>query len=237
VRKRVTAVLHDHDFGDLSVCTFLIAPGQAPLPYTLKTFTTKAWTNTTISFYTATVGPESWIMLDDVALQRTPGTATLGTECVEPSVTVRPQAQAAIGTVAPSVGIASPPMRPGRRETPVAANRVPQAQRQAGRMPGFEMASAARPLDDIIDLSQATAPRLSFQSRLQASAPAQVQVSTDGLNWSTIALVQPSDDSESVTIELDAFVGFLVQIRFVVATDQARDTAAYWLVSDVLISR
>jgi hypothetical protein len=153
---------------------------------------------------------------------------------------VRPQAQASIGEVAPSAGIAAPPMRRGRRETPVAANRLPQARPQAGRMPGFAVASAnsaARSLDDIIDLSQATAPRLSFQSRLQASAPAQVQVSTDGLNWSTIALVQPSDDNEWVTLDLDAFVGSFVQIRFVMATDQARDAAAFWLVSDVLISR
>jgi hypothetical protein len=97
--------------------------------------------------------------------------------------------------------------------------------------------TAARALDDIIDLSQATAPRLSFQSRLQASAPAEVQVSTDGLNWSTIAVVQPSHDREWVTIDLDAFVGFLVQVRFVVAGDRGGDMPARWLIADVVISR
>ncbi len=84
VRKRVTVLLHDNDFSDLAACTFWLAPGQALSNYALRSFATKAWTNTTLSFYPATVGVEQWIQLDNVTLQRTPGATALGTECVEP---------------------------------------------------------------------------------------------------------------------------------------------------------
>jgi hypothetical protein len=84
VRKRVTVVLHDQDFSDLSACTFWLAPGQGPSPYSMRSFATKPWANATLSFYSATVGAEGWTLLDNVSLQRTPGLATTGTECVEP---------------------------------------------------------------------------------------------------------------------------------------------------------
>jgi hypothetical protein len=86
VRKRVTVILHDNDFSDLSACTFFLAPGQPLLPYTFRAFTSEPWTNATFSVYPATIGAESWIRVDDVSLRRTPGTATLGSECIEPVV-------------------------------------------------------------------------------------------------------------------------------------------------------
>ena len=83
-RKRVTAILHDADFSDLSACTFWLPPGLPLSPYIMRAFATKAWADATISFYPATVGPEGWMQLDDVTWQATPATTTIGTACVEP---------------------------------------------------------------------------------------------------------------------------------------------------------
>jgi glucose/arabinose dehydrogenase len=87
VRKRVTALLHSHDFSDLTACTFWLEPGQALSPYVMRGWTTQEWSNVTVSIYPATVGAEQWIRLDNVTLRATPGQAVLGTECVEPTPT------------------------------------------------------------------------------------------------------------------------------------------------------
>jgi hypothetical protein len=84
VRKRVTVLLHDLDFSDLSACTFWIAPGQPLSNYLMRSFTTKPWANATISVYAASVGDETWTRLDDVSLKRTPGSTTTGSDCGEP---------------------------------------------------------------------------------------------------------------------------------------------------------
>jgi M6 family metalloprotease-like protein len=92
VRQRVTAILHDADFSDLSACTFWLAPGQPLATYRLRTFTTKAWAGATWSLYGATVaasgnGPaHQWIEYDNVSLRRTPNNPALGTECIEPAI-------------------------------------------------------------------------------------------------------------------------------------------------------
>jgi len=84
IRKRVTVILHDLDFSDLLACTFWIPPGQPLSPYVMRMFTTKAWTNTTISFYGATEGLDQWTQLDNVTLRQTPSASNVGTDCFEP---------------------------------------------------------------------------------------------------------------------------------------------------------
>jgi hypothetical protein len=84
VRKRVTVILHDNDFSDLSACTFWLEPGQPLSPYVMQTFATQSWLNATVSVYPATTGVEPWIRLDNVTFQRTPSAATTGTACIEP---------------------------------------------------------------------------------------------------------------------------------------------------------
>ena len=85
VRKRVTVLLHDSDFSDLSACTFWLPPGQPLSPYAMSTFATWAWSNATISIYAASVGPDQWSRLDNVTLRSTPATDVSGTDCVEPA--------------------------------------------------------------------------------------------------------------------------------------------------------
>ena len=84
VRKRVTVILHDSNFNDLSACTFWLAPDQALSTYTYRAFATQAWANGTFSVYGATVGGEQYMRLDNVSMARTPAAAMVGTECVEP---------------------------------------------------------------------------------------------------------------------------------------------------------
>ncbi len=88
VRKRVTVLVHDNDFSDLSACTFWLPAGQALSSYAMRAYATRAWTNATLSVYPATTGAEQWIRMDNVGLQQTPSAAPLGTECVEPGVTL-----------------------------------------------------------------------------------------------------------------------------------------------------
>jgi hypothetical protein len=85
VRRRVTVLMQESDFSDLTACTFWLAPFQALATYTMRGFTTKAWTNATLSIYAASVGSETWTQVDNVTFERTPATAIGGTECVEPA--------------------------------------------------------------------------------------------------------------------------------------------------------
>jgi len=82
--KRVTVLIHDIDFSDLTACTFWLPAGQALSNYVMRTYVTKPWTNAMISFYPATTSGLTWIRLDNVTLQRAPATAITGTQCVEP---------------------------------------------------------------------------------------------------------------------------------------------------------
>jgi hypothetical protein len=86
VRKRVTVLLHETNFSDLSACTFWLAPGTPLATYEMGAVTTRPWTNATISVYPSTVGTEQWIRLDNVSLKNTPSAAAVGTTCVEPQV-------------------------------------------------------------------------------------------------------------------------------------------------------
>ena len=87
VRKRVTVLIHEVDFTDLSACSFWVPPGQLIDPanvYVMRTYTTKAWTNAYLSFYAATSDNLPWTGLDNVTWHTTPGSATSGTDCGEP---------------------------------------------------------------------------------------------------------------------------------------------------------
>ena len=83
-RRRVAVLLNDADFSDLSACTFWLPAGMPLSTYTMRTFTTKPWSNGMISIYAATVGVLPWIEVDNAVLQSTPSSVALGTECVEP---------------------------------------------------------------------------------------------------------------------------------------------------------
>ena len=75
-RKRITVLLHDADFSDLQMCTFWLEPAAPLRRYSLLTFTTRAWTNATISFYAATEGSDGGAyLLDNVNVSSSSGAA------------------------------------------------------------------------------------------------------------------------------------------------------------------
>jgi Tol biopolymer transport system component len=192
VRKRVTALLHSGDFTDIAACAFWLPPGSPLGTYSMRTYATKAGTNATLSIYPATVGPDQWIQLDNVALQSTPGTAIVGTECLEPgagSVTPPPSSR-------PLTGLAGGGSR--LRSTPSAAGR------------GTPGGAAAGPV---------TPPVLTSGLRLLAppsETPVEIQVSEDGDVWTTIQVIDPSEHWRVITLDAGEMNGRAIYVRVVV---------------------
>jgi precorrin-6B methylase 1 len=223
VRKRVTVILHDSDFTDLSACTFWLAPGQPLSTYEYRTFATKPWANAMLSVYPATLGLSQWIRLDDVTLRRTPGTPIAGTECMEP------------------VGSENVPLDNSSGTGPASTSRLQAGEGAvAGGVPGAVIAdepargSESNPLEgQTIDLRDATSARLTFDSwKTEAgsgSSRGLVQVSLDGTSWVTLDAIPPSEDWTTVQVDLSAFAGEVVRVRFALdVRSVAFDRAEVW---------
>jgi subtilisin len=84
VRLRVTILLHEASFSDLQVCTFWLPPGAPLQTYTMLTFASTNWQNTTMSIYASTVSNQGYIRVDDVALYHDPQVNTDQTRCIDP---------------------------------------------------------------------------------------------------------------------------------------------------------
>jgi hypothetical protein len=193
-RQRVTVLLHDNSFGDLSACTLWLAPGQPLSDYTYRTYTTSAWTNATVSVYPATTNGQQWIRLDNVTLRRTPGTPILGTECVEPG-----------GSLAPSGSGAGL----GQGAAMIAAG-TQAAPNEPGSGPQIVQSPLA------LDLRAATSATLAFESWLTtAGAWGEVQVRGEDGEWRTVQVVDPSDVWRPMAIDLTDYLGQVVDVRFV----------------------
>ena len=86
-RKRISVLLHDADFADLSVCTFWLPPHTPLRTYRMRTHTTRAWSNATVSFYAATEGSDGGTYrIDNVTLAFMPAQSAVRTDCFDPSV-------------------------------------------------------------------------------------------------------------------------------------------------------
>ena len=85
VRKRISVVLTEADFSDRMLCTFWL-PANAPLRrYSMRTHTSRAWTNTAIYFYASTPGSDGgYYQIDNVSLYEDPTGPTDATFCVDP---------------------------------------------------------------------------------------------------------------------------------------------------------
>lgn len=84
VRKRVTVLMHDRYFADLTACTFWLPAFASLQTYTMRAYASQAWTDASLSVYPSTIGAEQWIRLDTVSMQSTPSVTIQGTSCVEP---------------------------------------------------------------------------------------------------------------------------------------------------------
>jgi hypothetical protein len=113
VRKRISVLLHDSSFADLSVCTFWLEPGAPLRTYEVRTHTTQAWTNATVSFYAATAGSDGGAYrLDNVAMYVKPGQPVTETACVDPT-TPPPDVGAPGGNLLVNGDFASGAITPG----------------------------------------------------------------------------------------------------------------------------
>ena len=87
VRKRISVLIHDADFSDLVVCTFWLSPGAALATYEMRTSSTKAWSNLSISFYAASAESQGgYYRLDDVTVYPDPSGLLDQTRCVDPRI-------------------------------------------------------------------------------------------------------------------------------------------------------
>ena len=86
VRKRISVLIHEGDFTDLRVCTFWLAPHAPIRTYRMQTFTTRTWTNTSMSFYAATPGGlGGFYQVDNVSLTYEPTLTPDRTLCDDPT--------------------------------------------------------------------------------------------------------------------------------------------------------
>jgi hypothetical protein len=89
IRQRVSVLMLDSNFSDLSVCTFWIEPGAPMQTYRMRTHTTKPWANAAIYFYAATTNSVNtnggYLRLDNVSMNYNPTGSELRTECEDPT--------------------------------------------------------------------------------------------------------------------------------------------------------
>jgi uncharacterized delta-60 repeat protein len=91
VRKRLSVLIHDGDFSDLSVCTFWLAPNSPLQTYRMRMQAEEDWINATISFYAASAGSSGgFYRLDNVSLERAAVGPIDRTECIDPNAPVPP---------------------------------------------------------------------------------------------------------------------------------------------------
>jgi hypothetical protein len=241
VRKRVTVLLHDSDFSDLSVCSFWLPAGAPLQTYAMTMFATKAWSNATLSFYVATQGFEPWVRLDNVFVQRAPTVAMVGTECLEPGA-VPFQLMSAAGAAANSRG--STQSKAARAAVPAAGSAAAgRAATPIVAQPAADLLEAAHRTDwiETLDLRSSSTAVLSFESSLSmdGASSAEIQVSEDGTTWQTLVQVPASDDWITLNVDLGAWAGRVVQVRFAFDAKAPRrggrpDT---WLIGDVRVVR
>ena len=208
VRKRVTVLLHDLDFSDLHACTFTLLPGTPVTTFAMRTHTSAAWSNATISIYPATVGTESFIRLDNVALQRTPSATAAGTECFE---------SATPADIRPSY---------------LARGRNAAAVSDVG---GGTVETLAFERDQALTGGELV---LVFDSRRTDDGTAIVQLSADGREWLTVAFTPASDEWIEHVVELPHMNVPRLHLRFLyVSPDGATSQdGAVWAVRNVRLA-
>ncbi len=90
-RKRISVLVIDSNFSDITVCTFWLPPGTPLTLYTMNTHSTKAWTSAAIYFYAATKGQDGGnYLLDDVSLTYQPAISNTRTDCIDPLAPAAP---------------------------------------------------------------------------------------------------------------------------------------------------
>lgn len=80
-----------------------------------------------------------------------------------------------------------------------------------------------------IDLRAAAAAALSFETQLSGAGSAVIEVSVDNINWQVLAVVPVAPEWTSLTFDLSAFRGSLLQFRFVWQPGDVFASVDWWL--------
>ena len=222
VRKRVTVLIHDSDFSDLAACTFWLAAGQGMSTYTMKMYSSKAWTNATFSVYPANVDTAQWLRLDNASLRVTLSAPMNGTDCIEPGGSENVPGESGFAASGWSgVRQGSEPVE--TRDTAWTAD-------------AFESGAQVLLLRSPIDLRDASSAALRFDSVLtEGASEAVVEVTRDGRNWVRVAAVPPSDDWSTVVVDLREFLGDVIYVRFAYAGVTAGGSLESWSIRGVAV--
>jgi hypothetical protein len=206
-KKRVTVLLHDNSFVDLAACTFWLEPGQPMSNYEMRTYATVPLTDATLSVYGANVNTDQWIRLDNASFRKTPGAATSGTNCVE------------LGAAGDVFSSSSSSFTTAAAPVVSSGDQRPEQYANAAGFVAVGVGDEPRVLQLSVPftLPAAASARLAFESWLTADADgdAEVQVSADGHHWITVASVERSHTWEAIDVDLSAFAGEAVSVRFV----------------------
>ncbi|MDZ4766437.1 MAG: hypothetical protein SGI73_18000 [Chloroflexota bacterium] len=87
VRKRISIIINDGDWSDSQSCFLWIPPFSALQTYTMRTYTTEAWSEAHLSVYDSSRG-NPWARMDNVTLRARPTLSVRGTECYRPGALV-----------------------------------------------------------------------------------------------------------------------------------------------------
>jgi Zn-dependent metalloprotease len=94
IRQRVSVLLIEFDFSDITVCTFWLEPAAPLRTYRMRTHTSKAWTNAAVYFYAATTANVAtnggYLRLDNVSVGMNSMGSVLNTECEDPTAPAPP---------------------------------------------------------------------------------------------------------------------------------------------------
>ncbi len=94
IRQRVSVLIIESDFSDITVCTFWLNPAAPMQTYRMRTHTTKSWTNASIYFYAATTATFAanggYLRLDNVSMGVNSLGSSLHTECEDPTAPLPP---------------------------------------------------------------------------------------------------------------------------------------------------
>ena len=236
MRKRVTVILGDQDFSDISACTFWLPPGQPLSTYVYRTFVTDPWQNALLSVYPATAGLQQWMRLDNVTLQRTPAAPVVGTECMEPSA--ESEAIGAAARQAPVIAVAVEPP-----PVPAVVGALVTAPGSLIEVAAGSMGTHVVAMAEVIDLRDGPASFLIFDSLLTGHdglvPKALVQASLDGETWVTLKEAPLSDDWVPLAVDLSALSGRVVRLRFVLDVREPVTTGTQpsWKIGNVRILR
>ena len=236
VRKRVLVLMLDADFSDFAYCRFSLEPGAPMRSYRMRAPTKKPWANAAIYFYATTTGNAAGtgghLQLDNVSMQRAPGSAGAARECLEPG-NPRFAGDAGIEEMVSPPGAPLSTVRDLAQFARLNFDDAASGEWASGTDgAGTRLLRWKRP----VDVDASTGSTLTFVSSVEGGAgSAEVQISIDGVNWRTVARIPPDEAWTEMQVDLSNFAGQRLFVQF--AYTPLLGESAVWRVRNVRVAR